>query len=1094
MKSHSTIPLFTLRLARGRIILCALLFLLIAGRTLDAFSQNCVPYSLEATSIAVCEGKVIDLGAERSPLEQNLSPGKTKCYGLSVQEGQFVRVVIHQSGTAVATTLYGPEPKRETQLVVDTHSNTEGTEAVSWVAGATGVHTLVVLSAPSSDADGKYRLQWEAPRTPTTDDQLRQRTDRSLVEASLLYVGQGSNCLTDAIEKYRSTLGALVHLRDSQRLAETYRFLGFLSLRAQDYRNGLEYLDKEIRWRGETGERLKIGSAWQIKGIIFSRLGAKSEAAKAYEAAFEVFAGEKNACGQADSLINVGNIYKVWTKYQKRAIDYYQQAEPFIAQCRDAQTRRLVVRQNTTDMYIRQKRYAEALASADEGLKLLPEPSQFLTQNPRPDPNTLGLLTMFYASTSTALRHLGRKQEALEHLEQLLELQRARDGQLGEGTALMAYGHFYAFEGDKERAQDYYQRAIAIFRAYGQIKAVADTLLNLAITLRDRGLLFDAKAATEDGIDLSEKYRVSLEGPELRSAYLDANFDLYEFYIELLMDLERRYPGQGYSELAFQATERARGRRLLELLIEARLPIAGDITDELKAKVRSAREALDKVVSRRKVVLNDKFRTQDQLLQSDREVQSSLREYEAVLEEVWARAPKEAEVLHPRALSVDAARSLLDEYTALVEFAVGEQKSFVWVLTKSAFRVEVLPGRAEIASYVGALKKHLTARACNKSKEEPDEERNRIATSDTAYPAAAAWLSEKLLRPITPTLGGGVARLAIVADDVLQMVPFAVLPDPTYSQTKKGAIGPSPPLLARYELVLLPSATTLGQIRKKIEDRTPAPRLMALFADPVFSDNDCRYRKPARQCKSYAPELLAQNRFPTRGGLPAYAAWQSLINDADEDDCLQETNAYPRLARTRVEVETIYKMQRGAGARIKSLDFDANTFNAMQQDIGQYKYIHFATHGYFPPSAPEKSGIVLSLYDKNKTSINGYLGLAEVYNLKLQSDVVTLSACHTGRGEVVKGEGMVGIARGFMYAGAPRVVSTLWAIDDESPTWFMQQFYDGLLNKGLPAAAALKRAQLRMLGQDPEAVGSKPKKEWKNPYYWAGYILTGEWR
>jgi CHAT domain-containing protein len=187
-------------------------------------------------------------------------------------------------------------------------------------------------------------------------------------------------------------------------------------------------------------------------------------------------------------------------------------------------------------------------------------------------------------------------------------------------------------------------------------------------------------------------------------------------------------------------------------------------------------------------------------------------------------------------------------------------------------------------------------------------------------------------------------------------------------------------------------------------------------------------------------------------------------------------------------------MQKGAGARIKSLDFDANTFNARHQDIGLYKYIHFATHGYFPPSAPEKSGIVLSLYDKNKTPINGYLGLAEVYNLKLQSDVVTLSACHTGRGEVVKGEGMVGIARGFMYAGAPRVVSTLWAIDDESPTWFMQQFYDGLLNKGLPAAAALKRAQLRMLGQDPEFVGPKPKKEWKNPYYWAGYILTGEWR
>jgi CHAT domain-containing protein/tetratricopeptide (TPR) repeat protein len=1095
MKLHSGIPFFTLKSGHGPITLHVLFFLLISSNAVGVLAQSCVPYSLEGTSAASCEGKVIDLGVERSPLEQSLPPGKTKCYGMSVQEGQFARVVIHQSGDNVGTTLYGPEPERETLLVVDTPipASTEGTEAVSWVAKTSGVHTLVVLSAPNSDADGTYSLEWEVPRAPTADDQLRQRTDRGLVEAGLLYVGQGSSCLTDSIEKYKSTLPALERLKAAKELAETYRFLGLLSLRAEDYRNGLEFLDQEIYWRGQTGEKHKVGSAWQIKGIIFSRLGAKSYAEKAYEQALKIFAEEKHACGQADSLINIGNIYKIWSKNQKRAVDYYQQAEPFIAQCHDAQKRRLVIRQNMTDMYVRQKRYAEALASAEEGLKLLPDPSQFLKQGSQANPDILGLLTLFYSSKSTALRHLGRKREALEDLEQLLELERARDGQLGEATALVAYGDFYADEGDKKRAQDYYQRAIATYRAYGYIQAVADTLLNLALTLRDQGLLFDAKAAAEEAIELSEKYRVSLERPELRSTYLDANFDLYEFYIELLMELERLYPQQGYSELAFQTSERARGRRLLELLIGARVPITGDITDELRGKVRSAREALDKALSRRKDVLNDKFRTQDQLLQSDREVQSSLREYEAVLEEVWARAPKEAEVLHPRALSVDGARALLDGQTALVEFAVGERKSFVWVLTKNAFRAGVLPGRAEIASYVGALKKQLTARACFKSKEEPDEVRNRIAKGDAAYPAGAAWLSQKLLGPVASAFDG-ITRLAIVADDALQIAPLAVLPDPTYVRKRGGVDIPPPPLLAGYEIVLLPSATTLSQIRKEIEDRAPAPRLMAVFADPVFSVNDCRYRKPARQCAGDTSELIAENRFPARGGLPAYAAWQSLSNEADEDECLPETNAYPRLTRTRVEADDIYKMQGDAGERVESLDFDANIFNAMRQDVGLYRYIHFATHGYFPSSEPEKSGVVLSLFDRNKKPINGYLGLAEVYNLKLRSDVVTLSACHTGRGQVVKGEGMIGVARGFMYAGAPRVVSTLWEIDDESPAWFMRQFYDGLLNKHLPAAAALRRAQLRMLIQDPQTPGPKPKREWKNPYYWAGYTLTGEWR
>lgn len=1096
MKPHSGTSFFKHKSGRARMTLCALLFLMLSGRAAEVLAQSCVPYSLEGTSAAVCEGKVIDLGAERSPLRQSQPPGKTKCYGLSVQEGQFVRIVIQQPSNNVATTLYGPDPERETLLVVDTPTpfNTEGTEAVSWVAKATGVHTLVVLSGPSSEAGGDYVLEWDEPRAPTGDDQLRQRTDRGLVEAGLLYVGRGPGCVADAIEKYKEVLPALERLKDAKGLAQTYRYLGIFALRGADYRNGLEFADKEIYWRGLTGEKLKAGGAWQLKGIIFIRLGAKSHAAKAYEKALEIFAAEKHACGQADSLINIGNIYKVASKYQKSAVDYYQEAEPFIAQCKDGQRRRLVVRQNTTDLYIRRKQYAEALAAAEEGLKLLPEPGQFLKQGPHADRDTLGLLVMFYSSKSTALRHLGRKREALADLEQLRELHRANEGQLGEATALTAYGHFYAAEGEGKRAQDYYQRALTTYRAYGNIQAQADTLLNLALTLRDQRLLFDAKAAAEEAVELSEKYRVSLEGPELRSAYLDANFDLYEFYIELLMELERLYPRQGYSELAFQTSERARGRRLLELLVEARVPIAGDITDDLKGKVRSARAALDKALSSRKEVLNDKFRTQDQLLQSDRVVQSSLREYEAVLEEVWARAPKQAAVLHPRALSVDGARALLDEQTALVEFAVGERKSFVWVITKNAFRAEVLPNRAELTSYVGALKKHLTARACSKSKEEPDEVRSRIAKGDAAYPAAADWLSEKLLGSVAPALDG-VTRLVVVADDALQMVPFAVLPDPTHARKKRGTgATPPPPLLANYEIVVLPSATTLSQIRKEVADRAPAPHLMAVFADPVFSDDDCRYRKPVRQCTDAAPELTAENHFPTRGGLPAYTAWQSLNNEADEDECLPETNAYPRLMRTRAEADDIYKMQGDAGARVEALDFDANIFNATQQGVGMYRYIHFATHGYFPSTAPEKSGIVLSLFDKNKNPINGYLGLAEVYNLKLRSEVVTLSACHTGRGQVVKGEGMIGIARGFMYAGAPRVVSTLWAIDDESPAWFMRQFYDGLLNKRLPAAVALRRAQLRMMTQDAQAPGPKPKREWKNPYYWAGYTLTGEWR
>ena len=167
-----------------------------------------------------------------------------------------------------------------------------------------------------------------------------------------------------------------------------------------------------------------------------------------------------------------------------------------------------------------------------------------------------------------------------------------------------------------------------------------------------------------------------------------------------------------------------------------------------------------------------------------------------------------------------------------------------------------------------------------------------------------------------------------------------------------------------------------------------------------------------------------------------------------------------------------------------ALDFAANRETAISGQLAQYRIVHFATHGLLNNVHPELSGIVLSLVDEAGRPQNGFVRLHEVYNLKLPAELVVLSGCRTALGKEVKGEGLIGLTRGFMYAGAPRVVVSLWPVSDKGTAELMKRFYQGMLGKGLRPAAALRAAQIAMW----------KSKWWDAPYYWAGFVLQGEWR
>jgi CHAT domain-containing protein len=321
-----------------------------------------------------------------------------------------------------------------------------------------------------------------------------------------------------------------------------------------------------------------------------------------------------------------------------------------------------------------------------------------------------------------------------------------------------------------------------------------------------------------------------------------------------------------------------------------------------------------------------------------------------------------------------------------------------------------------------------------------------------------------VLGPAASLLGS--KRLVIVAEGQLQSVPFTALPaldgaGGTADEGKETA-----PLMVEHEIVGISSATALLVLREKLKARPPASRKLAVLADPVFEKDDPRFFTSR---KGRAANVLA-----ARGrGL------DRLVGLTGKG----RRNGLARLDYASREAEAVLSYV-SAGERMLALGFDANKTLATSPELGKFRFIHFATHGFYNEKHPELSGIMLSMFDESRRSQNGFLQLHEVYNLKLPAELVVLSACQTGVGKEIRGEGAIGLSRGFIHAGAARVMGSLWKVDDEATMELMNLFYKKMLASSRTPAAALRDAQIEMWKD----------RRWRSPYHWAGFVLQGEWK
>jgi len=823
-----------------------------------------------------------------------------------------------------------------------------------------------------------------------------------------------------AVEYFAKTLSLKRELGNRRGEATSLSNMCSAEFTLGEWQNALDHCNEAIKISRKTGFRLEEAVVLTRIGQLYATLGEKQIALNQFDNALVLARAISNPLWEATILSNMGAVLHDLRRYPE-ALAKYQRALP--------------IRKAVADR-------------AGEAATL----------------NNIG----------RAYDAQGKRSLALEYFNQALQVARSASSPQLEAGCLSNMARLSAAQGKRQEALDSFSQALEIYRRIGDQRGEASALYGIARVERELDDFPAALTQIELAIKIVETLRGKIANQQLRAAYFSSIGEYYEFYIELLMQLDAKDRQRDYAARALGVSEQFKARNLLDTIREARADIRAGVSPSLLERERSLQQLLDAKTERQIQLLashNEKVGAA-----TKKEIEQLLVEYQDVEAQIRVTSPKYAGLTQIQPFDlVTIQKEVLDASTVLLEYSLGEEHSYLWVVTDHSLASFQLPGRADVELLARSVYGLVTAR--NKHiKSEHDQQRSvRLKRAQAQFPAAAGALSKMVLSPVAELIRG--KRLAIVGDGALQYVPFGMLPSPS-GQDK---VGRRNPLVVDHEIINLPSASVLGLLRQGLANRKPAAKVVAVLADPVFDQEDARLKIEGR---NQNPDRDAAGKVKqATSSLAASLKVSRLTRSVAEVGLVGEEERLGRLVFTRQEAKSILALV-PVGKRLEALDFDASRTTATSPDLGQYRMIHFATHGSLDSQHPELSGLVLSLVDKQGRSVNGFLDLEDVYNLNLPSELVTLSACETGLGESIKGEGLVGLTRGFMYAGALRVVASLWKVDDLATAELMAHFYAAMLEEGIQPAAALRQAEVEMWN----------KKRWADPYYWAAFTIQGEWR
>ena len=1062
---------------------------------------------------------------QNKPTEQEIAAGQTHSYEIKADKEQFLHIVIDQKSVNTRAALFSPDGRK--LLEVDNPNIARGPEQIFFVTPAAGTHRVEI----NSKETGRYQIKIEALRAAAPADRIRLEAEIAFIEGERL---SASSAYEESLAKYEEafrlinnsgdrygeatilyslgkTHGALGekekaadYLRRSLALFQTagswdevfkdlsplYLFMGgkqqtfdYLAdalplvralknqrleaillaglakvsedmnqpekaldynsqalallrvtgkrgaevftlteiadgdLSLEDKKKAIGYLNQALMLaRGASDKALEANLLFGI-GYIYGRIDEREKALDYFGQTLPIWRELKDKNGEAYALYFIsGSYFSLGDAFLAR--DYLEQSLPLFQETGDARAQAQAILFLGALAY----QFGDSQRAFDYYQKALRMYREKGDKNG--EASALEYLTDVYWMR-------GDRQKVLELYQESLSIWREIKFREGEANTLLNIGFVFDSFGNIERSLDYYNQALPLFRLLGSQSSEAWTLYGIARVMSAKGKPDEALANTETAINIVESIRTKIAGAERRATFLATYQNLYQFYIDLLMRLDQNRPSQGFDARALQASERARARSLLDLLNESRADLRQGVEPALFERQKVLQKQLNVKAEEKRLAKNAQ---QSESL--DREIRRLTADYQTLQAEIKLKSPRYAALTQPQPAGLKEIQQMLDADTLLLEYSLGEERSFLWVVSQDELKTFVLPKREAIENQARSFYESV--------KDTKDEQKTKKAAAD---------LSKIVIEPAAAELGN--KRLLIVADGALHYIPFAALRSPNSKTGDRF-------LIENHEIVYVPSASALASLRDDAKERKPPPKTLAVIADPVFDASDTRV-DPVGGHKNAAnsPLKAAQRDVGFNNALPLL-----------------------RLPKTREEAITISALVPDAEKK-RAIDFEASRAIAVSQELSQYRIIHFATHGLLNSQHPELSGIVLSLVDEKGKPQDGFLRLHEIYNLRLPADLIVLSACQTALGKEIRGEGLIGLTRGFMYAGALRVAASLWLVDDRAASELMKSFYQGMLGeKRLRPTAALREAQIAIL----------KNKRFAAPYYWAAFTIQGDWR
>jgi CHAT domain-containing protein len=991
----------------------------------------------------------------------------------SVNEGEYVHIEVDQRGVDVVLTLIGPnEFKRERNWP----SENRGFEYLSFEAPASGTYHLKITVDPNRKPEpgSDYSLILSERKRPSPADLSRAKAeelfDRGREKKEL---AERIELLGQAVTEWRKSgdayglatglsswgyakgstdevftkpLELLQIYEEALRIWETFNqtqrrvLLVLYIARIYDVNaqlnRSVDYYKQALTLylKPETPKNAVLHAA------ILNNLGTAQHRLEDDEDAIESLKGAIEAVrGQRQDLEAIANNNLGQTYMEVGRLD---EAEACFKLAQEIRKNKDFDPAGWATTRHNQGGLEEVRKNFDKAEGYLREALQLREKGPR-EFETLHLLAYVMNLNGKSKDALSLYQRVLPFVERRPEL---------KAITLMNVGRIYDDQGESDKALRIYQQAVELLSLIDSPAIEWTILFALGRSERDHNLFELASEHLSKAYELTlrqSKRRINLN---LRALYLADTRVVTETYVEVLMRLADKRNDSSLIQKALEISEQSRSRSLIEMLKEAKVSIYKDVDPKLLEQANELEKQLKAA---------DYVRQERQFNQASSDLQkaaqTTVNQLTQQLESVDTRIRRAnkrfADLLAPEPFAFNQLAQTLDENTVALEFLLGDKQSYAWLISSSGIiAAEPLPPRSEIEPM--ANKFHQILR---------DGDRN--------FADPGARLSEMLLKPFINKIRG--KSLLIVPDGALYYVPFAALPVSNRAPSRTGR--PVRYLVQEQPITILPSLSTLIVQRDTLVSRPPAAKALMVFADPVYDFND-----PPHGCEDIAPKT---------SGVPSPKKNKEAVSSSVNVARGEATHVLklPRIPQTQKEMLALLSLP-FRGQKDGACGFDASARNASPTSLAPYRFIHFAVHSTINSEHPELSGLVLSLFDPDGKHVpEGVLRLNDIYRLNLQSDLVVLSACETIRGKDIRGEGIVGLTRGFMAAGAKRVVTSFWKVSDQPQTVeLMKFFYQGLLNRRhpLPPPVALQEAQKQMLSRHPGL----------HPRYWAAFTIEGEYR